>query len=144
DRAASQPAGQLVWQSRVVFGGFSGGFIGSTAFDGARVYGATAFGELGKSSGVCDPTDPRDTVLQQPTMHAFDPAMHTVPWEQNGPPGVGASSVASGVVFAGAVAPGSLRAFDTQPGLLLSTIPTGGSVASSPALGGAARSLGPV
>jgi len=81
-------------------------------------------------------------VLQQPTMHAFDPAMHTVPWEQNGPPGVGASSVASGVVFAGAVAPGSLRAFDTQTGLLLSTIPTGGSVDSSPALVGAALYFG--
>ena len=142
DRTTRNPGGQLVWQSRVVFGGFSGGFIGSTAFDGQRVYGATAFGELGNPSGVCDPTDPRDTVLQQPTMHAFDPAMHTVPWEQNGPPGVGASSVASGVVFAGAVAPGSLRAFDTQTGLLLSTIPTGGSVDSSPALVGAALYFG--
>src|SRR5207244_12068513 len=93
--------------------------------------------------GFGQPTDPPDPALQQPTMHAFDPAMHTVPWEQNGPPGVGASSVASGVVFAGAVAPGSLRAFDTQTGLLLSTIPTGGSVDSSPALVGAALYFAP-
>jgi polyvinyl alcohol dehydrogenase (cytochrome) len=133
-RHSRNPGGELVWRSRVVFGGFSGGFIGSTAFDGQRVYGGTAFGEVGNPSGVCDPMDPSDTAFQQPTMHAFDLAAHTVPWEQNGPPVLGAASVADGVVFAGAVAPPSLRAFDTQSGMLLHTIPMAGAVNSSAAL----------
>jgi len=136
NRATKNPGGELVWQSRVVYGGSSGGFIGSTAFDGERVYGATAFGEFGNTNGVCDPTDPRDTVLQQPTMHAFDPVAHTVPWEVNGPPGVGAASVTNGVVFVGEVAPGALRAFNAQTGMLLTTIVTGGSVDSSAAIVG--------
>ena len=33
------------------YGGFSGGFIGSTAFDGERVYGATALGDFGRFEG---------------------------------------------------------------------------------------------
>ena len=136
NRATKNPGGELVWQSRVVFGGSSGGFIGSTAFDGQRVYGATAFGELGNTNGVCDPSDPRDTVLQEPAMHAFDPVAHTVPWEENGPQGVGASSVTNGVVFAGQVAPGALNAFNAQTGMLLTTIPAGGSVDSGAAIVG--------
>jgi len=128
--------GELVWRANVVFGGFAGGFVGSTAFDGQRVYGGTAFGELGNPSGVCNPNDPRDTVLQQPTMHAFDPAARTVPWEENGGPAAGASSVANGVVFVGSSAPNSLRAFDAQSGMLLLDLPMTGAVNSSAALVG--------
>ena len=125
-----------MWKANVVFGGFSGGFIGSTAFDGRRLYGGTAFGELGNPNGVCDPNDPRDTLLQQPTMHAFDPAARTVAWEENGGPAVGASSVANGVVFVGTLAPPSLRAFDVQSGTLFRQIPMAGAVNSSAALVG--------
>ena len=136
NRLTSNRGGELVWRANVVFGGFSGGFIGSTAFDGQRVYGGTAFGEVGNPSGVCDPSNPRDTVTQQPTMHAFDPAARTVPWEENGAPALGASSVADGVVFVGAVAPPSLRAFDAQSGMLLNSIAMPGAVNSSAALVG--------
>ena len=136
NRLTRNRGGELVWRANVVFGGFAGGFIGSTAFDGQRVYGGTGFGEVGNPNGVCDPTNPRDTVLQQPTMHAFDPAARTVPWEENGGPAVGASSVASGVVFVGSPAPNSLRAFDTQSGMLLNSIPMAGAVDSSAALVG--------
>ena len=34
--------GATVWTTNVVFGGSAGGFIGTTAYDGHRVYGATA------------------------------------------------------------------------------------------------------
>src|SRR5205823_6204244 len=34
--------GALRWATNVVFGGFAGGFIATSAYDGARVYGATA------------------------------------------------------------------------------------------------------
>jgi len=136
NRLTRNRGGELFWRANVVFGGFSGGFIGSTAFDGHRVYGATAFGELGNPAGVCDPSDPRDTVVQEPTMHAFDPAALAVAWESNGSPGAGASSVAHGVVFAGTLAPPSLRAFDAESGLVLHSIPMPGAVNSSAALVG--------
>jgi polyvinyl alcohol dehydrogenase (cytochrome) len=38
-------AGELRWSTRVVFGGRAGGFIGSTAFDGRRIYGGTGYGD---------------------------------------------------------------------------------------------------
>ena len=108
------------------------------AFDGQRVYGGTAFGELGNPNGVCDPSDPRDTAQQQPTMHAFDPVARSVPWEQNG----GASSAASAVsgspavVFNGTLFPPSLRAFDAATGTPLQSFTFPGSVNSSPAIVG--------
>ena len=40
--------GTLRWKTNVVFGGFSGGFIATTAYDGQRVYGATAIGDFGR------------------------------------------------------------------------------------------------
>src|SRR5436309_3345710 len=138
NRLTKNPGGELVWRSNVVFGGYSGGFIGSTAFDGQRVYGGTAFGELGNPNGVCDPSDPRDTAQQQPTMHAFDPVARSVPWEQNG----GASSAASAVsgspavVFNGTLFPPSLRAFDAATGTPLQSFTFPGSVNSSPAIVG--------
>ena len=142
NRLTSNRGGELVWRANVVFGGFSGGFIGSTAFDGQRVYGGTAFGEVGNPSGVCDPSNPRDTVLQQPTMHAFDPTARTVAWEQNGPPAFGASSVANGVVFVGALIPPSLRAFDAASGTPLNQITMPGSVNSSAAIVGGTLFVG--
>ena len=132
ERLTRNPGGQLVWRSNVVFGGSAGGFIGSTAFDGQRAYGGTALGDFGGQP--CDPNDPRDTPFQQPTMHAFDPIARTVPWEQNGPPAFGATSVANGVVFVGALAPPALRAFDAGSGTLLAQITMPGSVNSAPAL----------
>ncbi len=70
--------GRLRWSTNVVFGGSSGGFIGTTAYDGRRVLGATGLGDfLPTSRGtlpVCDPSDPRDVEQQNPTDHAFDAA----------------------------------------------------------------------
>ena len=64
---STRAPGRLRWQTNVVFGGFSGGFIATTAYDGTRVYGATAIGDFGRfeSNGSkqtrCDPSDQRDT-----------------------------------------------------------------------------------
>ncbi|HZR83396.1 MAG TPA: PQQ-binding-like beta-propeller repeat protein [Candidatus Binatia bacterium] len=142
NRVARNPGGELVWRSNVVFGGFAGGFVASTAFDGTRVYGGTAFGELGNPDGACDPNDPRDTPFQQPTMHAFDPVARTVAWQQDGAPALGASSVANGVVFVGTPAPPSLRAFDAVTGSPLAAFPMAGAVNSSAALVGDALFVG--
>src|SRR5947208_10032522 len=140
DRLTHNLGGQLVWRANVVFGGFAGGFIGSTAFDGQRAYGGTALGDFGGQP--CDPNDPRDTPVQQPTMHAFDPTARTVAWEQNGPPAFGASSVANGVVFVGALIPPSLRAFDAASGTPLQEFTMPGSVNSSAAIVGGTLFVG--
>ena len=68
-----------------MFGGFAGGFIATTAYDGRRVYGATALGDFGKfekgTQVLCDPSDPRDTPMQEPSVHAFDAATGAVAWQ---------------------------------------------------------------
>ncbi len=57
--------GRLRWATNVVFGGFSGGFIATTAYDGRRVYGTIALGDFGRFEKdvqvLCDPSNPRDT-----------------------------------------------------------------------------------
>jgi polyvinyl alcohol dehydrogenase (cytochrome) len=121
--------GQLAWSRNVVFGGSSGGFIGTAAFDGQRIYGATALGELGGTP--CDPTNPRDTTLQNPSYHAFDARKGTVLWEDSQAYSFAASTVAGGVVFNGVGLPlpsAQLRAYDATSGALLRAFPAGGAV----------------
>ena len=58
--------GKQRWNTNLVFGGFSGGFIAIAAYDGRRVYGSTAIGDFGRFAGesgasiLCNPSDPRD------------------------------------------------------------------------------------
>ena len=62
--------GRVRWSTNVVFGGSSGGFVGTTAYDGHSVVGATALGDfLPTSRGilpVCDPSDPRERRAAEP------------------------------------------------------------------------------
>ena len=55
--------GALRWSTNVVFGGSSGGFIGSAAYDGTRVYGATGLGDFNPTrnggNALCDSLNPR-------------------------------------------------------------------------------------
>ena len=82
--------GALRWSTNVVFGGFAGGFITTTAFDGNRVYGSTALGDYGNfekdTQILCDPGNPRDTSLEEPTVHAFDAATGAVAWQADNAP----------------------------------------------------------
>jgi polyvinyl alcohol dehydrogenase (cytochrome) len=119
--------GRVRWTTNVVFGGSSGGFIGTTAYDGRRVYGATALGDfLPRSNGtitVCDPSDPRDTVSQNPTNHAFDARTGTVAWQSNGAASFGATTVANGMVFnAPALAAKAVDVRDAATGRLLAGV----------------------
>ncbi len=99
--------GVLRWQTNVVFGGFSGGFIATTAYDGTRVYGATAIGDFGRfeSNGSkqtrCDPSNKRDTLSQEPTDHAFDAATGAVAWQENLAASFSPTTVAGGMTFDG-------------------------------------------
>jgi polyvinyl alcohol dehydrogenase (cytochrome) len=123
--------GAIVWATNVVFGGDAGGFIGSTAFDGHRIYGATALGDF---SG-CAPDDPRDLPIQDPSFHAF--ALDgTVAWQGTNAYGFAASTVANGVAFGGftglsADDPPALRAYDATTGGLLLELVQPGAVNSS-------------
>jgi outer membrane protein assembly factor BamB len=135
-------SGNVAWSKNVVFGGAEGGFIGPAAFDGKRVYGSTAVGELADSP--CDPNDPRDTKVQEPSFHAFDARTGNVAWELSKAYGFGATSVADGVVFNGVGAPlhAELRAYKASDGTLLKAFPADGAVNSSAAIVGKAIYFG--
>jgi outer membrane protein assembly factor BamB len=119
--------GAARWQTNVVFGGFAGGFIGSTAYDGTRAYGATALGDFGRFEGVgtagCDPGNPRDLPLQEPSMHAFDAAGGGIAWEQPASQSFGSTAVAGGMVFAAASLLRQMQVRDAATGTLLMSIP---------------------
>jgi polyvinyl alcohol dehydrogenase (cytochrome) len=95
--------GRLRWKRNVVFGGFSGGFIASIAYDGGRIYGATAIGDFGRFEGFgdlgCDPGNPSDTPAQEPTLHAFDARSGSVEWQANASGSFAPTSVANGMTF---------------------------------------------
>jgi polyvinyl alcohol dehydrogenase (cytochrome) len=89
--------GHLRWSTNVVFGGRSGGFIGTTAYDGARVYGSTGLGDF--PGPVCDPNNLADTPLQEPTVQAFDGATGQVAWQQTNGASFSPTTVAGGMTF---------------------------------------------
>jgi outer membrane protein assembly factor BamB len=95
--------GHLRWKTNVVFGGFSGGFIPTAAYDGSHVFGATALGDFGRfeSNGnhLCDPSTPHDVGTQQPSLHAFDASTGAIYWQANGANSFGPTTVAGGMVF---------------------------------------------
>jgi outer membrane protein assembly factor BamB len=97
--------GQQRWATNVVFGGFAGGFMATTAFDGTRVYGATGIGDFGRfeSNGpkVCNPSDPKDTPSQNPSDHAFDAHSGAVQWQVDSAASFAPTTVAGGMAFNG-------------------------------------------
>ena len=119
--------GGLRWQTNVVFGGFSGGFIATTAFDGVRVYGATAIGDFGRfemgTNVLCQPSNPADLPVQEPSQHSFDALTGAVGWQQTASQAFGPTTVAGGMVFLplGLVPEITIR--DAASGRLLTTIP---------------------
>jgi polyvinyl alcohol dehydrogenase (cytochrome) len=97
--------GQLRWATNVVFGGFAGGFMATTAFDGTGVFGATGIGDFGRfeSNGpkVCNPSDPKDTPSQNPSDHAFDAHSGAVRWQVDSAASFAPTTVAGGMAFNG-------------------------------------------
>jgi outer membrane protein assembly factor BamB len=132
ERLTDHPDGQLVWATNVVFGGMAGGFLGAAAFDGARLFSATGVGDYNPPSlAVCDPPNPRDTPIQEPSLHAFTAARGEVRWQQTGNQSFAPTTLAAGVVLSGTVgllAPPALQAYDARTGQLLASFPLPGSV----------------
>lgn len=95
--------GRLRWKRNVVFGGFSGGFIATAAYDGKRVYGATALGDFGRFEGFsdlgCEPGNPGDLPAQEPTLHGFHASSGSVAWQATATPSFAPTSVAGGMTF---------------------------------------------
>jgi polyvinyl alcohol dehydrogenase (cytochrome) len=139
DRLTFRPQGRLVWSARVVFGGNEGGFIGTTAVDGSEVFGATAIGDghiiNPNPADLCDPSNPKDTFLQDPSMHAFDLLGHRgrIAWQQGKNYSTAPTTVTNGVVFSGLLGINTifgLNAYDERSGVLLKTFAMPGSVNS--------------
>jgi polyvinyl alcohol dehydrogenase (cytochrome) len=136
----SNPGGEVLWKTNVVFGGSSGGFIGSTAYDGTRIYGATGYGEIG--GPLCDPSNPRDQQIEDPSFHALDAATGQIDWEVGFAYSFAAATVTNDVVIDGwaglgpQAPPPSLRIYAAANGALLYELPVGGSVSSAAAIVG--------
>jgi polyvinyl alcohol dehydrogenase (cytochrome) len=109
-------SGQLRWATNVVFGGAAGGFIATTAYDGHRVYGSTALGDVG---GPCNPGNPRDTTFQEPTAHAFDAQTGTVVWEAKGNASFGPTTVAGHMTFNAVALKAVVKVRDASSGKVL-------------------------
>ena len=123
-----------LWKKRVVQGGFAGGFIGATATDGRRIWGATAMFDI--------PTEAQSTfltpnpLLQPPFLHAFDAVSGSILWQQLGPgPTFGAATVVNGVLFAASL-DSQVMAFDGETGQLLWAAPVLGPSSSGIAISG--------
>ena len=119
--------GHLRWSTNVVFGGSSGGFIGTTAYDGRFVVGATAIGDFFPTKHgnkpVCDPSDPRDTESQNPADHGFVAATGTLAWQANDVASFSATTIAGGMVFNGPALSQVLDVRALASGTLLAQVP---------------------
>jgi outer membrane protein assembly factor BamB len=125
--ALNPTTGRLRWKTNVVFGGFSGGFIGSTAYDGGAVFGSTGFGDFGRfehgTSLHCDPSDPRDTSFENPSTHSFDAATGRIRWEASYVYSVAPTTVAGGMTFNGIALKTMVQVRDAGTGRLLASLP---------------------
>jgi outer membrane protein assembly factor BamB len=121
--------GKERWHTNVVFGGFSGGFIATAAYDGRRVYGSTAIGDFGRFAGetgesmLCNPSNPRDQQMQEPSAHAFDARMGTVAWQADQSAAFGPTTVAGGLTFHGVALRTVLQVRRADTGELVSELP---------------------
>lgn len=119
--------GHLRWKTNVVFGGFSGGFIATAAYNGSHVYGATALGDFGRfeSNGpkLCDPSNPRDVGTQQPSLHAFDARTGKIAWQADNANSLGPTTVAGNLLFNSRAGSLEVTVRDARNGNQLASLP---------------------
>jgi len=115
--------GAVRWSTRVVFGGGSGGFIGSPAYDGTTIFGATGIGDA-TGGPVCMPGHPGDTATQSsPSFFAIDAADGKVLWTADDARSLGATTYAGGLLFTCPVFSDALDVRDAATGALLASPP---------------------
>jgi outer membrane protein assembly factor BamB len=119
--------GHEIHKTNVVFGGLAGGFLGTPAFDGTTVFGATALGDFGRFEGFaalgCEFPNPQDGLVQEPSIHAIDGATGAVKWQGYASHSFGPTVVAGGMTFVGTAIVRSIQIRDASNGLLIHTIP---------------------
>jgi outer membrane protein assembly factor BamB len=119
--------GHELWATNVLFGGLAGGFLGTPAFDAGHVYGATALGDLGRFEGFgtlgCQPGNPRDGLIQEPSIHSFDASKGNVQWQGYASQSFGPTVVAGGMTFVGTGILRSIQVRDASNGNLVHVIP---------------------
>jgi outer membrane protein assembly factor BamB len=119
--------GHEIHKTNVVFGGLAGGFLGTPAFDGTTVFGATALGDFGRFEGFgalgCQPGNPNDGLVQEPSIHAIDGASGAVKWQGYASQSFGPTVVAGGMTFVGTGIARTVQIRDASNGLLIHTIP---------------------
>jgi polyvinyl alcohol dehydrogenase (cytochrome) len=140
--------GSLAWATNVVYGGSDGGFVGTAAFDGRSIFGSTLYGdgEFGQAP-LCDASNPADTFIQDPSLHAFDARTGTVAWQQFGNYAASATTVSHDLVISGTLGLGAelapaVRIFDRATGNVLLELPQTGGVASAVVVTGATLVFG--
>ncbi len=124
---ALDPAtGRLRWKTHVVFGGFSGGFVATASYDGTTIVGSTAIGDFGRfeTNGpqVCDPANPADVKMQEPSVHAFDARTGAIRWQAAGASSFAATTTAGGMTFNGLALATRVEVRNAATGTLLDTI----------------------
>jgi len=119
--------GRRKWNTNVVFGGFTGGFIATAGYDGRRVYGSTAIGDFGRFEGAgmvhCAPGNPRDQEMQEPSAHAFDAGTGRIAWQADRASAFGPTTVADGLTFHGLALRNTVQVRAATNGELLAELP---------------------
>jgi polyvinyl alcohol dehydrogenase (cytochrome) len=128
--------GAIRWSTRVTFGGTAGGFIGSPAFDGSVIYGATGLGDLTTPSG-CSPGSPGDATSQvNPSFFAIDATSGRILWHASDARSFGATTVSGGMTFSCQLFDPTVQVRDAITGFLLTKLALPGPCWSGVAISG--------
>jgi outer membrane protein assembly factor BamB len=117
--------GHLRWKTAVVFGGFDGGYIGTAAYNGSTVFGATALGTFGRTTtGVtlCDAATPRDTEYQTPSISALSAKTGAIRWTGKNAYSFAATTYAGGILFNSRALGSNVTVRDATTGTVLATL----------------------
>ncbi len=128
--------GAIRWSTRAVFGGSAGGFIGSPAFDGSIIYGATGIGDFSKPPG-CSPGSPGDKADQAaPSFFAIDATTGRILWHASDARAFGATTVSGGMTFSCQVFLPKVQVRNAVTGALLTSLALPGPCWSGIAISG--------
>jgi polyvinyl alcohol dehydrogenase (cytochrome) len=111
------------WHTTLNFGGSSGGFLASEAYDGHDVYGSTGIGDFSPGSPTCEPNNPNDRYIEDPSSGSFDGTTGVLRWTGNGVQSFASTTVAGGMVFQPTYLSQQLQVRDARSGLLLLDLP---------------------
>ncbi len=126
--------GAVRWSTRVVFGGSAGGFLGSPAYDGSVIYGATGIGDL---TPDCSPGSPGDVGDQSnPSFFAIDASTGKVLWHASDARSFGATTYSGGMTFSCEVFEPTVQVRNATTGALLTDLALPGPCWSGVAISG--------